>query len=105
MVQRGFIEMPQDANPVTFLLSGGKVQQSPTNEPPLTLGELFTKYQDALPLQAKEKSTLKTEATHIKRFRKKLPLSKSLEQVATHDVQQFINSVSGGAEKQPERGA
>lgn len=94
MVQRGFLEMPHDADPVTFFLSGGKVQKRPSNERPLNLGDLFTKYQAALPLQAKEKSTLKTEETHIKQFRKKLPQSKSLDQVTTHDVQQFINSES-----------
>lgn len=94
MIQRGFLEMPQNADPVTFLLSGGKVQQSPSAERSLTLGDSFTKYQSALPLQAKERSTLKTEETHIKRFRKKLPLSKPLDQITTHDVQRFINAES-----------
>ncbi len=94
MVQRGFLIMPSDADPATYFLSGGKATKSSKNEKGITLGELFTKYQSALPVQAKEKTTLKTEATHLKHFRRKLPLSKALNQVTTHDIQQFINSES-----------
>lgn len=51
MLQRGFLELPADADPVKFLLSGGGV-------------------------------------------RKKLPVSKSVDQLTTHDIQDFINSES-----------
>lgn len=94
MVTRGFLAMPPEADPVEFLLSGGKVQQKAKLTRTITLGDLLTKYQSALPVQAKEKITLKTEETHIKRFRKKLPLSKPLDQITTHDVQIFINNES-----------
>ncbi len=94
LVQRGFLVMPPDADPVTYFLSGGKAANTPKNEKGITLGELFTKYQSALPAQAKEQTTLKTEATHLKHFRRKLPLSKPLNQITTHDIQQFVNSES-----------
>ena len=91
LVRRGVLELPPEADAVTFLLSGGKSRTFAAAEPSITLGQLFTKYQATLPEQAKESSTLKTEATHIKIFRKKLPLSKPLDQITTHDIQQFIN--------------
>ena len=94
MVTRGFLVMPPEADPVAFLLSGGKAQQAAGQDRPLTLGELFTKYESALPVQAKERTTLKTEQTHLKRFRKKLPLSKAVDQITTHDIQQYINTES-----------
>ena len=55
LVQRGFLIMPPDADPATYFLSGGKATKRPMNERGITLGELFTKYQSALPVQAKKK--------------------------------------------------
>lgn len=96
LVRRGVLELPPDADAVTFLLSGGRTKNVWASEPSITLGQLFTKYQDNLPEQAKEATTLKTEAIHIKIFqkRKKLPLTKTLDQLTTHDIQQFINRES-----------
>lgn len=94
LVQRGFLIMPPDADPAIYLLSGGKATKTPKHERGITLGELFTKYQSALPVQAKEKTTLKTEETHLKHFRRKLPLSKPLNEITTHDIQQFVNAES-----------
>ncbi len=96
LVRRGVLEMPPDADAVTFLLSGGRTRNVRASEPSITLGQLFTKYQENLPEQAKEATTLKTEEIHIKIFRKKkkLPLTKTLDQLTTHDIQQFINQES-----------
>ncbi len=96
LVRRGVLELPPDADAVTFLLSGGRTRNIRVSEPSITLGQLFTKYQENLPEQAKELTTLKTEEIHIKVFRKKkkLPLTKTLDQLTTHDIQQFINRES-----------
>lgn len=96
LVRRGVLDLPAEADPVTFLLTGGRKGSVPISTTSLTLGQLFTKYQAELPEQAKEANTLKTETTHIKIFRKKkkLPLSKTLDQLTTNDIQQFINSES-----------
>lgn len=77
LVRRGVLDLPAEADPVTFLLSGGRKGSVPISIPSMTLGQLFAKYQAELPEQAKETTTLKTETTHIKIFRKKkkLPLS------------------------------
>ena len=75
LLQRGVMELPADADPATFLLSAGKTKQRPQKaEKALTLGQLLDSYQKSLPEQAKEKTTLKTEATHIKHFRASLPM-------------------------------
>ena len=95
LLQRGVLELPADADPATFLLSAGKTKQRPQKaEKALTLGQLIDSYLKSLPEQAKEKTTLKTEATHIKHFRARLPMSKPVDLLTTNDVQQFINSES-----------
>ena len=95
LLTRGVLEMPADADPATFLLSGGKTSHQPRKtEKVLTLGQLIEAYQKTLPAQAKEQSTLKTEATHIKRFKASLPVNKAVDALTTHDIQQFINSES-----------
>ncbi|HQZ67334.1 MAG TPA: tyrosine-type recombinase/integrase [Planctomycetaceae bacterium] len=92
LLQRGVLELPADADPATFLLSAGKTKQRPQKaEKALTLGQLIDFYLKSLPEQAKEKTTLKTEATHIKHFRARLPMSKLVDSLTTNDVQQFIN--------------
>jgi len=95
LLQRGVLELPSGADPATFLLSAGKTKQRPQeSERALTLGQLIDSYLKSLPEQAKEKTTLKTEATHIKHFRARLPMSKPIDSLTTNDIQQFINSES-----------
>jgi len=95
LLQRGVLELPAEADPATFLLSGGKTKQRPQKvEKALTLGQLIDSYLKSLPEQAKEKTTLKTEATHIKHFRARLPMSKAVDSLTTNDIQQFINAES-----------
>ncbi len=92
LLQRGVLELPADADPATFLLSAGKTKLRPQKvEKALTLGQLIDSYLKSLPEQAKEKTTLKTEATHIKHFRARLPMSKPVDLLTTNDIQQFIN--------------
>ncbi|MBL8819938.1 MAG: hypothetical protein JNL58_28190 [Planctomyces sp.] len=80
LLQRGVLELPAEADPAMFLLAGGKTKQRPQKvEKALTLGQLIDSYLKSLPEQAKEKTTLKTEATHIKHFRARLPMSKAVE--------------------------
>jgi integrase len=95
LLQRGVLELPAEADPAMFLLSGGKTKQRPRKvEKALTLGQLIDSYLKSLPEQAKEKTTLKTEATHIKHFRARLPMSKAVDSLTTNDIQQFINAES-----------
>ena len=95
LLTRGVLDLPTDADPATFLLSAGKTSHQPRRtEKVLTLGQLIEAYQKTLPAQAKEQSTLKTEATHIKRFKASLPVNKAVDALTTHDIQQFINSES-----------
>lgn len=92
-LQRGVLELPAEADPATFLLSGGKTKQRPQKgEKALTLGQLIDSCLKSLPEQAKEKTTLKTEATHIKHFLARLPMSKAVDSLTTYDIQQFINA-------------
>jgi hypothetical protein len=83
MIQRGFLEVPEDADPVTFLLSAGRSHSVPQLHPTLTFCELFSKYKQSLLVLAKEKTALSTEKTKIKRCRNHLPLSHPLAPAST----------------------
>lgn len=52
----------------------------------LSLGDLFAKYRDSLPLHAKELSTLETEEIHLRHFHKHLPVRQPLHNITTEVV-------------------
>ena len=68
LLERGILEMPHDADLGTFLISGGKLNQVPTLERPMTLGELLKRYRAEAISGAKEKSTRYTEDIHLDHF-------------------------------------
>jgi len=95
LLTRGVLDLPADADPATFLLSAGKTTSQPQKaRKVLTLGQLIDSYQKTMPEQSKERSTLKTEETHIKHFKLRLPVNKAVDALTTHDIQQFINAES-----------
>jgi len=65
LLERGSIQMPVVADPVSFIISGGQRDAKPTATSLLTVHELFQLYRKSLPEGAKEKSTLKTERIHM----------------------------------------
>jgi integrase len=70
-VERGKLTMPQDADPIAFILSGGKVTGRPIDEPTSTkamrLGDLFDLYRNDPPPHL-EDSTRKMQETHFRRL-------------------------------------
>ena len=90
LVERGVFTIPPGTDTTAFLLSGGKLQ-SKAQARHISLGALFTMYQKSLPKNAKDESTIKTEQTHLKHFRKYIPLSKPATSIASHDIQKYVN--------------
>jgi hypothetical protein len=85
-LERGKLSMPPDADPVAFILSGGKVTTKPTlvrTEPKVvTLGDLFDLYRTDPPPHL-EGSTRKMQEIHFRRL---------LEVLPNADVQKFEKS-------------
>lgn len=65
LLGRGSLIMPPEAEPATFILSGGQLDDKPKVSSLQTLGELFELYQQSLTHGVKEESTLKTERIHM----------------------------------------
>src|SRR5262245_24848406 len=61
-VDRGLLGVPPDADLGRFLVSGGKQAAKPAAETPLTLSELFKRYQSEHLEGVKESSTRSTES-------------------------------------------
>ena len=91
LVQRGRVLIPDDADPVTFLLTDGKKKEQAKPEHVQTLGELFDAYLASLPPGSKEETTLEGEAIHRRHLlhllKKRCPF-KSLNQQL---LQSYIN--------------
>jgi hypothetical protein len=61
LIERGRLEIPGDADPAVFILSGGKRKSTAVAPKVRTLRALFDCYRKTLPVGAKEQSTLEAE--------------------------------------------
>lgn len=91
LVLRGRIVIPDDADPVTFLLTDGKQNDKPKPEDVRTLRELFEAYLAALPEGSKEETTLKGEAIHRRHLLRILKQRRSLKNLDQGVLQGYIN--------------
>jgi hypothetical protein len=75
-LERGKLAMPRDADPIAFMLSGGKVTGRPTDEAanpkPISLVDLFDLYR-ADPPPHLEGSTRKMQEIHFRRLLEVFP--------------------------------
>jgi hypothetical protein len=67
LIQTGRLSVPPDADPGTFILSDGKLDQKPVTvvtpgKPTATIGDLIACYREELPAGAKEANSLRTES-------------------------------------------
>lgn len=60
LIEGGRLELPEDADVPTFLLSDGKLLGKPFPTPAITVGTIFGKYQKSIPADAMEATSLKT---------------------------------------------
>jgi len=64
LVESGRLTIPDDADPVTFLLSDGKLDRKPVARASLTLSKLFKTFFDDLPAGSLEENTIATMKIH-----------------------------------------
>jgi integrase len=84
---------PPGADLGVYLLSDGKLQGKPVVEKPLTLAELFDRYQQ-LPDGIKEKNTRYTEDIHIRHFKRLLGGRTPVLSVTTAVLQSYVDARS-----------
>ncbi len=91
LLERGRLEMPEGADPATFILSDGKLAKKQTTSAVNTIGELFRLYDERLPEGVKEPTTRATEITHQAHLLKHLKTRTVLKTLTPADMQDFAS--------------
>ena len=91
LIERGRLEMPDDADPATFILSDGKQARTAETRQRRSLSALFEAYEDGRVEHAKEQTTIVTERIHLGHLRKYLPLRTVAQAIGVADVQQYVS--------------
>jgi integrase len=91
LLQQGVLTVPEGADLVPFVLSGGKLTERPKPPPALRLGELCDRYLRAHELGAMEENSLDTVRMHLRHFAKTLGAGFSAQALGQAHVQQHID--------------
>ena len=92
LIERGRLEVPEDADPATFILTDGKQTTKVVAKRKLSLGELLRTYDDSRIEKSKEETTIVTEKIHLKHLRKYLPLRNVAQSVVVSDLQHYVTN-------------
>lgn len=90
-VELGRLIIPEDADPVAFLMSGGDVRNV-TIEVAETLGKLIEKYQKEV--TNKETNTIYTEKMHLSHLKRIIGARTSVREITAVTVQHYIDARS-----------
>ncbi|MEW4566008.1 site-specific integrase [Bremerella sp. JC770] len=93
LVEAGRLILPDDADPATFLLSDGNINQKPRLRR-LTIGELFEKFFLDLPENTLEKNTLGTMKIHQRHLVRKLGEKFDVPRLSLADLQGYVRERS-----------
>jgi integrase len=89
-VKRGRLIIPDDADPVQFLLSDGRIATPLSISVPTTLKELFDRYFNSIPPGTLEDSTVDGMKTHRKHLEKFLQHTLSIRTLSRDHLEGFI---------------
>jgi len=95
LIEAGRLELPDDADIPTFLLTDGKLSHRSQPESTLNIANLFSRYEASIPVDALEQSSLKTAKIHMRHFERLLGGKKTLRSIATADLQAYVTTRSG----------
>ena len=90
LIDRGRLEIPENADPATFILSDGKQTNKRVARKLLLLEDLFKAYDDERIERVKEATTIVTERIHLNHLRKHLPLRTAAQAVSAAELQQYV---------------
>jgi integrase len=94
LIQTGRLSIPTDADPGTFIISDGKLDQKPAvtstpEQPKTTIGGLIARYEAELPSGAKEANSLRTERIHLGHIERVLGADTRLDSVNLASAQRY----------------
>jgi integrase len=89
LLERGRLELPDDADPASFIISNGKRATPRTASIVRTVADLFRAYHDSLPPQAKEPTTLEGEARHVRHLLRHLGASRPIRSLSAADLELY----------------
>jgi integrase len=92
LVDAGRLQIPDNADLVTFLLSDGKLNQQARAPKRTRIGKLYQQYIDNLPEDSMEDNSLYTASIHMQHFVRNLPTNLELRDLTTADLQTYINT-------------
>ncbi|MDA0589625.1 MAG: site-specific integrase [Planctomycetota bacterium] len=95
LVKEGRLELPDDADVPTFLLSDGKLVETPKVAKNISLGSLFDRFRELTPDGAFEATSLRTFRGHMKHVTRILGERTLLRSVRTTDLQRYVTTRSG----------
>lgn len=101
LIESGRVEVPPDADFMTFLLSDGKLACRPKVESGVTIADLFDRFFEALPAGHLEDSTNKLIKIHRRHLEREFGAKTVTSKLGQADIQQYINK---RAKKKTKRG-
>lgn len=101
-LKRGRLDLPGDADPGAYLISGGKLTGKPkighaeadAENVSFTFGRVFDTYTATLTPGSKEPNTLETEAIHARHFKRVLGENLPFEGMGIETLQTYVNTRS-----------
>lgn len=97
LIEQGDLSIPPDADPMTFLLSDGKLTRRVAISAGISLGELCQRYLRELPPGALEANTVYTVRIHLNHVKRVLGERFRVDRMTFADLQRYIDTRSGEA--------
>ena len=94
LIEAGRMELPDDVDVPTFLMSDGKLQDKPRVKSSTRLKDLLAEYTEATPAGALESTTLQTTGVHIRHVCRILGGDTNLRAIRTADLQRYVTERS-----------
>jgi len=94
LIESGRMDLPDDADIPTFLMSDGKRAKRPAPTSHLTIGNVFDQYRQSLPDGSLDPMTLEIAAIHIRHLKRHLGSSTRLQSLTPKHLQNYITTRS-----------
>jgi hypothetical protein len=90
LIEGGRMDLPDDVDIPTFLMSDGKRKEKPRVASNIQLKDLFTQYQQATPEGSLEPTTVKLIGIHMRHLCRILGADTSLRSIRTVQLQSYV---------------
>ena len=91
LIENGDLTIPNDADPMTFLLSDGKLSQPAIVSTGITLASLFQQYTDSLTQGSLESNTVYTLKIHLQHIVEILGKNFRVDRLSFADLQKYVD--------------